>query len=156
MNHHLRAQHSVTLSLPIRQCQMLFTPAGEELWVKGWKPTYHHPTDGRTQRGMVFSTGAGDELTFWSLVDFERGANRHFARYMRVTPALRSGLVEVECSETSGGSTRVQVSYEMTALTLAGQASLQAYEPENFARMIEEWHSLIGAKLPALAAAQIR
>lgn len=156
MNHHLRAQHSVTLPLPVQHCQMLFTPAGEELWVEGWKPTYHHPTDGSTQRGMIFSTGAGEELTFWSLVDFERGPNRYFARYMRVTPALRSGFVEVECSAASAGSTRVQVSYEMTALTEAGQASLRAYAPENFPRMIEEWRSLIEAKLPALAGEQIR
>ena len=156
MSRHLRAQHSVTLALPIQQCQMLFTPAGEELWVEGWKPTYHHPTDGSTRRGMIFSTGSGEELTFWSLVDFERGGNRHFARYTRVTPALRSGFVEVECSEASAGSTRVQVSYEMTALTSAGQESLQAYAPENFARMIEEWRSLIESRLPALAEVQIR
>lgn len=156
MTLHLRAQHSVTLPLPIAQCQMLFTPAGEELWVEGWKPAYHHPTDGSTQRGMIFSTGSGEELTFWSLVDFERGPDRHFARYMRVTPALRSGFVEVECSEASAGSTRVQVSYEMTALTSAGRESLQAYAPENFARMIEAWRSLIEAKLPGLADARIR
>lgn len=146
----------MTLPLPIRQCQMLFTPAGEELWVEGWKPTYHHPTDGSTRRGMIFSTGNGEELTFWSLVDFERGENRYFARYMRVTPALRSGFVEVECSEASAGSTRVQVAYEMTALTEAGRETLRAYAPENFERMIEEWRSLIEARLPALAAAQIR
>ena len=126
-------------------------PAG-----RGVKPTYHHPTDGRTQRGMIFSTGAGDELTFWSLVDFERGADRYYARYARVTPALRSGFVEIHCSEAGAGATRVRVSYELTALNSPGRASLQAYAPESFVRMIEEWRSLIEAKLPSLASVQIR
>lgn len=156
LKHHLRAEHSVTIPLPLPQCQMLFTPAGEELWVEGWKPAYHHPADGRTLPGMVFSTGAGEERTFWSLVDFERGPERHRARYARVTPALRSGFVEVECHEAGPGATRVKVSYEMTALNAAGQASLRAYEPEPFAAMIEGWRLSIEAQLPALAQAAIR
>ena len=116
----------------------------------------HHPTDGRTQRGMIFSTGSGDERTFWSLVDFDQGTNRHFARYARVTPALRSGFVEILCTEVDERATRVDVSYELTALTSAGRISLQAYEPERFARMIEGWRSLIESKLSALASARIR
>lgn len=155
-HHHLRAQHAITLDLPIGQCQMLFTPAGEELWLEGWAPTYHHSTDGSTRRGMVFSTGAGEELTFWSLVDFDQGPDRHYTRYVRVTPALRSGFVEILCTPLGSDATRVKVSYELTALTAPGQASLQAYEPENFARMIESWRSQIEAKLPALASARIR
>lgn len=156
MSHHLHVEHTITVALPIRQCQMLFTPAGEELWVEGWKPTYHHPTDGRTQRGMIFSTGDGDELTFWSLVDFERGPDRHYARYARVTPALRSGFVEVQCREEGAAATRVRVSYEMTALNSRGLGSLQAYEPASFVRMIEGWRSVLESKLPALRSAPIR
>jgi hypothetical protein len=151
-----RARHAMTLALPVGPCQMLFTPAGEELWVEGWRPCYHHPPDGRTCEGMVFATGAGEEHTLWSLVDFERGPARYRARYSRVTPALRSGLVEVVCEPLAEAATRVQVSYEMTALTPAGEASLQAYEPEPFARMIEGWRAQIEARLPALAQARIR
>lgn len=153
---HLRSEHRVTVALPIRQCQMLFTPAGEELWVDGWQPTYHYPADGSTQRGMVFSTGSGDELTFWSLVDFDRGPVRYYARYTRVTPALRSGFVEVECSVLEPDLTLVVVTYEMTAMTAAGVASLEGYKPENFVPMIEEWKSLVESKLPTLATANIR
>ena len=154
MPKHLQSRHSLDLALPAAQCQMLFTPAGEELWVEGWRPTYLHPEDGRTQRGMIFVTGEGDEYTVWSLVDFERG-ERHYARYARVTPALRSGFVEVCCRAITPQTTRVDVSYELTALTPAGEASLQAYEAEPFVQMIQEWQRLIDARLPELAVARI-
>ncbi len=39
----ITASHAITIDLPIRQCQMLFTPAGEERWVDGWQPRYLHP-----------------------------------------------------------------------------------------------------------------
>ena len=155
MGKHLDARHAITIDLPVAQCQKLFTPAGEELWIDDWKPTYHHPADGRTQRGMIFSTGSGEDLTLWSLVDYE-DADCHRARYMRVTPALRSGYVEVACAALSPETTQVEVRYEMTALTPAGEGSLKAYEPEPFAAMIDEWARLIEARLPVLAAANIR
>lgn len=155
MSKHVRAQHTITIDLPVEQCQKLFTPAGEELWIDEWRPRYHHPADGRTQPGMVFSTGSGDELTVWSLVDYESG-ERHRARYTRVTPALRSGTVEVRCRALAPQRTEVDVRYELTALTPAGENSLQAYEPAPFAEMIEGWRAMIGARLPALATASIR
>ena len=155
MTKHLSAQGTLTVAMPVGQCQMLFTPAGEELWIDEWRPAYHHPADGRTQAGMVFSTGTGDDHTLWSLVDFERGP-RHYARYARVTPALRSGFVEIRCEALTPQSTRVVVRYEMTALTPAGEASLQAYEPEPFAAMLKQWQRMIEARLPTLAVADIR
>jgi len=159
MPKHLIAQGSLAVALPIGQCQMLFTPAGEELWIDEWRPAYHHPADGRTEAGMVFATGTDDDCTLWLLVDFERGVHpheRHYARYARVTPALRSGFVEVRCEALTPRSTRVDVRYAMTALTPAGEASLQAYEPEPFAAMLAQWQRMIEARLPALAAADIR
>lgn len=155
MAQHIEARHVITVDLPVGQCQKLFTPAGEELWVDGWQPVYHHPADGRTQRGMIFSTGGGDDLTLWSLVDYD-DTQRHHARYMRVTPALRSGYVEVDCTALGPQLTQVAVRYELTALSPAGERSLAAYEPAAFAAMIDEWAMLIAARLPELAVATIR
>lgn len=155
MPRHVRSSHRITIGLPADACQRLFTPAGEELWVEGWQPVYHHPADGRTAAGMVFSTGSGDEATWWTLVDYRTEAPR-LARYVRVTPASRSGIVEVRCTPLSPMSTEVEVGYEMTAVTPQGEAALAAYEGEAFVGMIEQWRSLIEAHLPALATASIR
>jgi len=152
---HLSRSHRIRIPLPADQCQRLFTPAGEELWVEGWRPRYLHPADGRTQAGMVFTTGAGDELTFWTLVDYSTGPGRH-ARYTRVTPALRSAFVEVTCTPLSPDDTDVEVRYTLTALTQGGEAQLAALDDAAFAAMIDGWRSGIEARLPELRSAVIR
>jgi hypothetical protein len=148
------ASHTITVPVPVAQCQMLFTAAGEELWIDEWKPRYIEPADGTTQQGMVFTTGRGAELTVWTLVDFDR--TRHYTRFSRVTPALRAGTVEVHCRAARARQTRVSVSYRLTALTAAGEASLAAYAPSAFTQMLESWRERIEQRLPQLHAATIR
>jgi hypothetical protein len=147
------SNHSFHVAAPIAQCQRFFTPAGEERWVDGWSPSYIHPVDGHTEVGMVFTTGQGDEFTIWSLVDFD--PHSHYARYSRVTPALRSSLVEIFCSAESAELTRVGVRYTLTALTEPGQVSLSAFQGRAFAQMIDGWRAAIEARLPQLLSAQI-
>lgn len=154
MSHHRVLAHTIRIAAPIQSCQRFFTPAGEELWVDGWRPSYLHPADGRTERGMVFTTGSGEDFTIWSLVDFDTEA--HYARYTRVTPSSRSGFVEVHCVELDPGSTAVTVSYTLTALTPAGVTMLAAFDAPAFADMIEGWRVSIEARLPQLLAASIR
>lgn len=151
---HRSASHEIRIAAPIAQCQLFFTPAGEELWVDGWTPVYLHPTDGRTVAGMIFTTGSGDEFTIWSLTDFDTVAR--YARYSRVTPASRCGFVEVACTADGDAATRVRVTYTMTALTAAGVRSLAAFDAEPFAEMIDGWRASIEAQLPSLLTARIR
>jgi hypothetical protein len=100
MAQRLHASHRIVVDAAVDQVFMFFTPPGEELWVDGWKPTYVYPRDGRTESGMVFTTGQGDELTIWTLTDFDREAHR--SRYLRCTPASRTSLVEVRCVALGG------------------------------------------------------
>ncbi len=151
---HTHASHTIRIAAPIGQCQLFFTAAGEELWVDGWSPSYLHPQDGRTVPGLVFTTGTGEDYTIWNMVDFD--TVRHYARFSRVTPALRSGTVEVQCLAVSDASTDVTVTYTLTALTSKGSESLAAFEGPAFVAMIEEWKQAIDGKLPGLLAAQIR
>jgi hypothetical protein len=151
---HLSQSHTIRIPAPIERAFMFFTPAGEELWVDGWRPRYHWPPDGATRAGMVFSTGDGDNCTLWTLVDFDR--EQHHVRYARVTPALRSGLVEVRCRATGADSTDVQVGYTLTGLNPAGDASLDPFEPPHYAAMIDGWREAIEAHLPTLLVADIR
>lgn len=151
---HVHASHRIVVDAPIERCFMFFTPAGEELWVEGWQPRYLHPADGRTQEGMVFTTGTGDEETIWLLADFDRAAHR--SRYVRCTPGSRTGTVEVRCRALAGGRTEVQVSYTLTTLSAAGAQALQAFEGERFAAMIDGWAAQIAACRERLLAADIR
>jgi|EndMetStandDraft_7_1072992.scaffolds.fasta_scaffold101113_2 hypothetical protein len=154
MSHHRVLEHTIRIAAPVQACQRFFTPAGEELWVDGWRPSYLHPTDGRTEPGMVFTTGSGDDFTVWSLVDFDTVG--HHARYTRVTPASRSGFVEVRCVALDARSTAVTVTYTLTALTPSGEKLLAALDEAAFTAMIEGWRTSIEARLPQLLLASIR
>lgn len=148
------ASHTITIDMPVRQCQMLFTPAGEELWVDGWQPRYLHPHDGTTVQGMVFATGSGEETTVWFMTEFTREPYR--ARYARVTPASRWGFVDVECEPVGEDETQVRVTYELQALSPAAEGVLEGFEPGPFAAMIDDWKRRIDQKLDALRDARIR
>lgn len=63
----------IVVGAPVDQAFMFFTPAGEELWVDGWQPRYVYPGDGRTEAGMVFTTGEGDDLDAGGLVPRRSG-----------------------------------------------------------------------------------
>jgi hypothetical protein len=154
MTLHVRSRHSIRVAAPADIAFMFFTPAGEELWVDGWQPVYVHPADGRTCAGMVFTTGSGTHFTIWQLADFDREARR--SRYVRTTPALRTGFVTVHCQALDDQHTEVHVGYELTALNAEGEASLGAYEGTAFVAMIDEWATLIAARLPELLRATIR
>ena len=119
----------------------LFTPRGEEDWVPGWEPSYLSPSTGQTQEGMVFTTGKDEEMTFWTCLQW-RPEDGH-ARYLRITPASRFAYVDVQCRPDGEHRTRVQVSYEIHALTVAGTSWLEAFTEDAFAAMIDEWSVLI-------------
>jgi len=144
------SSHTIEIAAPVERCLHLFTPIGEERWVDGWKPRYVMPADGRTEPGMVFTTGSGDDFTIWTLVDFDEHVHR--ARYARVTPATRSAIVDVQCTGSAdGASTSVQVSYTVTALAPQGVPALAPYQGLAFVEMIEGWRKAIEAKLPELS-----
>ncbi|MGF6415865.1 SRPBCC family protein [Paraburkholderia sp. MM5482-R1] len=154
MAHRLHASHRIVVDAAVDQAFMFFTPAGEELWVDGWKPTYVYPRDGRTESGMVFITGQGDELTIWTLADFDSKAHR--SRYLRCTPASRTSLVDVRCVAIDQARTEVWVSYELTALNAAGEQAIEDFVGERFAAMIDDWARKIAACRELLLAIPIR
>jgi hypothetical protein len=154
MTQHIRNQHTIRIAAPAHVAFKFFTPAGEAAWVQHWRPRYLYPADGTTQQGQVFTTGDGDEFTIWQVADFDLTACR--VRYVRTTPALRTGFVEVQCVARADGASDVLVRYELTALTLAGEATLAAHDGPAFTAMIDAWADLIAARLPQLIAMPFR
>lgn len=147
MTRHIDRRHAIEIALPVEEAFPLFTPRGEMDWIADWRPRFIHPADGRTGQGMVFATGSGAEETFWSCVEWSPAEFR--VRYARVTPASRFAHVAVACAPSGPARTRVEVLYEMTALTPTGEALLEATTPEVFAASIEGWKSLIATWIAA-------
>jgi hypothetical protein len=154
MAQHVRNQHTIRIAAPAHVAFKFFTPAGEEVWAPHWHPHYLYPAGGTTQQGQIFTTGEGDEFTIWQVADFDLDACR--VRYVRTTPALRTGFVEVQCMAHDDDASDVLVSYELTALTPAGEPTLAAFEGQAFTQMIDGWATAIAAHLPQLLAAPFR
>lgn len=136
--------HTIKIPLPVEIAFPLFTPRGEMAWIDDWQPRFIYPPDGETCEGMVFTTGADAEETFWSCIEWAPEVHR--VRYARVTPASRFAHVAVRCEPHDSGSTQVHVRYEMTALMPSGEALLAQTTPEAFRASIEGWKTLIEAR----------
>ena len=138
---HVRREHTITVDAAVERVFPLLTPLGEELWVPGWKPAYLYPPSGEMMAGLVFTTGSGDDATYWSVIAYDPA--RYVSRYARVTPASRFGFVDVACAAAAPARTRVTVAYTYTALTEAGNAFIDAFTDAGYREMIEEWRSLM-------------
>jgi hypothetical protein len=126
------------LALAADEAFKLFTAEGERLWVPGWAPEVLGRLPQAT--GLVFLTGEGSELTIWTVIESDR--SRRHARYSRVTPGSRAGLVEVRV-EGEGQGCSVEVRYDLTALSPEGEIALEAYSKAGFAEMLQTWQRLI-------------
>lgn len=144
-----RAEHVVrsaafTLELPRDRAFELFTPEGERAWAPGWEPRYLHPAGGRAGEGMVFTTSQTEE-TIWMMLRYEPAEGR--VEYLRLTPGSRLGVVRVVCTPLSPTGTRVNVSYELTALTESGNTAIRQLDDAAFASFIAGWPEAINRAL---------
>jgi hypothetical protein len=131
----------ITLDLPSEHAMALFTPEGERRWADGWDPHYPEP-DRREGAGAVFTTGHGDHQTTWIMVDHAPGG----VRYARVTEGMTAGTVAVDVVGSRERSTQVRVTYDLTALTPAGEQWLEAFDAD-YDAVIGEWATDIAAAL---------
>jgi hypothetical protein len=131
----------ITITLPPERTIELFTPEGERRWAAGWDPEY--PDTGRREGpGVVFATGHGGHKTTWIMVDQRPGT----VRYARVTHGMTAGTVAVEIVGSGEHFTRVRVTYELTALTPAGEGWLEAFDA-SYDAAIGDWSIEIAAAL---------
>jgi hypothetical protein len=131
----------VTVELPLEPAMKLFTPEGERLWADGWDPQYPD-ADRREGPGAVFATAHGGHQTIWIMVDH----GPRSVRYARVTHGMTAGTVAVDVLASNERSTRVRVTYDLTALTSAGESWLEGFEAE-YDTEIGGWASEIAAGL---------
>jgi hypothetical protein len=118
----------------------LFTAPGERLWAPGWEPFILHG-DG-FEEGTVWVTEGHGRTGYWYVADYDTAA-RH-ARYVRVTPGADAGTVDVSLKPNGTGGSIVQVTYQLTALSEAGNEHLsESFTESRYAEMMEHWRTLI-------------
>jgi hypothetical protein len=140
---HITRSHSLVVERPATEAIQLFTPEGERAWAPGWDPQYRHPSDGNLERGMVFTTGRGDEHTIWTVIRCEPANG--LMEYVRTTPGSRTGTVLVQCAPLEAARTRVTVVYSLTGLSDEGNRILRELDEARFRAFIASWEQAIAA-----------
>ena len=132
-----RRSAEITVDLPRDEAMALFTPEGERRWADGWDPRY--PANARREGpGAVFVTEHGGHSTTWIMVDQRPDC----IRYARVADGMTAGTIAVDLVGASERSTRVRVTYDLTALTPVGETWLESFEA-GYDAFIESWSAEI-------------
>lgn len=117
---------------------MLFTPSGERLWAREWDPTFPSPPAEETEPGTVFQIDHAGGRAIWTVARHEPGES---IAYCMTVPGDRSGLVTVTCRPSERGTTAT-VTYDMTALSPAGNAGLGQFA-KHYPEFLRHWsHSI--------------
>lgn len=141
-NAQCRVAGRLMVALPRDHTFRLFTPRGEQNWVPQWKPHFPAPAVDDTAPGTVFETQAHGQTTTWVIVDSTSGRR---IRYARVTPQVDAGTVTVTLEDVNGQS-EVTVTYELTTLTDAANAHLNAFAAR-YPAFLRSWEDAIAAYL---------
>jgi hypothetical protein len=136
--------HTFHLDAPRSRVLPLFTARGERAWAPGWDPLM---LSGAEERGSAFQTRNHDsQATTWIVIDYRPSEGR--VSYARLAHGSNIGLVDVHCTEPRGGGTDVSVTYTLTPLHAGAQAFVDGFlEPQQYARMIDEWQAATNAAL---------
>lgn len=139
----VRRHGRFTLRGPLADVVPLFTAEGERRWVPDWQPWFPLP-DHVHERGEVWTTTAAAGTTIWVTADRRTDG----VLLARVTPDVAAGLVEVTCRPGSDGTTDVDVTYDVTALSDRGR-EVVAHLRDGFEDMLGQWQRLAQAALDA-------
>jgi hypothetical protein len=139
-----RFRDTVTIDVPLPsdEAMQLFTARGERAWVEGWDPEFPAGEPSVEGEGTVFVTTADGRSTYWVVA--ARDADR--VRYARTTPGFSAGIVEVRRRESDGRSTRVDVTYDLSALTPRGAVELDRFGAR-YERQVSGWGVAIATAL---------
>ena len=129
---------TITVPLPADEAMPLFTARGERRWVEGWDPEFPAGEPDDEDEGTVWVTVAGERSTYWVVAAKE--VDR--VRYARTTPGFAAGTVEVLLRDLDGQETEADITYDLTALTEAGDAELDEFGSA-FQQEIGSWEGLI-------------
>jgi hypothetical protein len=131
---------TLTVALPAPEAFRLFTPRGEMLWAAGWDPRFPFAVEDDSEPGTVFETDAHGRTATWLVMDRTPGRR---IRYARVIPSDNAATVTVELKE-AGSQSVVTVTYDLVALSEAGQQHLDAFAV-GYSDYLKSWQTAIAA-----------
>ena len=117
----------------------LICPVKEAEWLEGWDYDLIYSQSGVAEYGCVFTSRSAGEETIWTITKRDDVACE--TEFSRVTPGSRVALVAVRIEDGGNQTSRVHISYTITALTAAGNAFVDNFTAENFIKDMQFWEA---------------
>ena len=136
---HTRQRFDFLTHAPLEIAWPLFGAQGERAWAPGWDPEFVWPLEPVDQEGMVFKIAHGERTAVWINTALDRISNR--IQYVYVIPDIMVTVISLRLAP-AGRTTRVEVTYERTALSdsandlVRGMAQQDKLAGEQWSRQI--------------------
>lgn len=132
----------------------LLCPVREVEWLDGFAFEMIYSASGLIEPGCVFKTSVpGEEDTVWVVSRHDRTAG--VVQFTRVTPGSRTCVLDLTVKADGASRSWVNVAYEYTSTSEAGNRFLDAWTEESFKAAVTFWERSMnhflktGKKLPA-------
>jgi hypothetical protein len=135
-------QHTQTNDAPPERVFPLLCPVREAEWVPGWKYRVVYSESGVAEDGCVFSTpNENGPDTVRMVTHYDPAAFR--IAFAWVEPGLVATQLRLSLSPAPGGKTRADIRYTYTGLSPEGNAEVERFTPEWFAKKMQGWERAI-------------
>lgn len=134
----LTRTYTQTIDAPPERVFPLLCPVREAEWLDGWRHRMICSESGLVEEGAVFSTpGTGEPDTVW-VVTRHDPANR-LVEFTRFTHESRVCVLRIAVRPNDEGRALVDVAYTYTAVSPAGNASLDQFTEAAFLEAVTFW-----------------
>jgi len=119
----------------------LLCPVREAEWVKGWDPRLVVTESGLVEAGCAFVMPDQPSDSVWVVTRWD--PEEHEVEFVKVTPDLAVGRIHIALETAGAGaeSTAVEVSYEYTALSEAGEEFVGRFTEAHYEAFMKEWEA---------------
>ncbi|MGD2185922.1 MAG: hypothetical protein PVI71_07335 [Desulfobacterales bacterium] len=118
----------------------LICPVKEAEWLDGWDYDLIFSHSGFAEKGCVFtSKSVGEKDTIWLITKRDDAARE--TNFARLTPDSRVAEVTVRVEAYGKHTSRVHITYTVTALTEEGNRFIENFTEENFVKDMKFWEA---------------
>jgi hypothetical protein len=129
-----------TINAEPSRVHTLICPVKEAEWLDGWDYDLIFSHSGVAEPGCVFiSRSEGEKDTIWLMT--KRDDQACETEFARITPESRVAHLTVRIEDGGNHTSRVHITYAITALTEAGNKFIENFTEENFVKDMKFWEA---------------